>query len=168
LGLFLAVLNSHFFLYENNSIKQRNQQQTNTQTNPQRILHNDSVIERFLSSDSFAHQNEHLALINSFSSSVHSGGSGGGGGTGSNSDSSLSYAPFTPSPTQSVSRETILQDQFDNAITIKSKSSPLFDVNAIHCSLEHTEEFKGFYFYWAWIDLAMNVFIPFTGKLKEK
>jgi len=168
LGLFLAVLNSHFFLYENNSIKQRNQQQTNTQTNPQRILHNDSVIERFLSSDSFAHQNEHLSLINSFSSSVHSGGSGGGGGTGSNSDSSLSYAPFTPSPTQSVSRETILQDQFDNAITIKSKSSPLFDVNAIHCSLEHTEEFKGFYFYWAWIDLAMNVFIPFTGKLKEK
>ncbi len=40
----------------------------------------------------------------------------------------------------------------------------LFDVNAIYCSLENSDALKHLYPYWAWIDLAMNVFVPFTGK----
>jgi hypothetical protein len=157
LGLFLAVLNSHFFLYENNSIKQRIQEQTSTQNNQQRILNNDSVIERFLSSDSFTHQHQHISLINNFHSD--------GGGS---SDSSLSYVPFTPIPSQSVSRETTLQDQFDNSIAIKSEPNVLFDVNIIHCSLENSDDLKPLYPYWTWIDLAMNVFVPFTGKRERE
>jgi hypothetical protein len=153
LGLFLAILNSHFFLYENNSIKQRNQQQTNTQTQPQRILNNNTAIERFLSQDAFPHS---IELIHTFSNSE----SGGGG-----SDSSLSYEPFTPPPQQSVSRETTLQDQFDNLITIKQQSVPFFDINVLHCSLENSNQHGKLYIVWVWIDLAMNVFIPFTGKL---
>jgi hypothetical protein len=152
LGLFLAILNSHFFLYENDSIKQRNQQE---------ILNNDSVIERYLSSDTFAHQHIHLSLMNTFSDSVT-----GSGGTGA-SDSSLSYQSFTSTPSQSISRDTTLQDQFENSITIKQKAIPFFDVNIIHCSLENSKDLGRLYVYWAWIDLAMNVFIPFTGKKKR-
>ena len=107
--------------------------------------------------DSFAHQHEHLALIQTFSRSGQS-------DAGGASDASLSYAVFTPVPSQSVSRETTLQDQFDNAITIKTGSVLLFDVNMIYCSLENSNELRYLYAYWAWIDLAMNVFIPFTGK----
>ncbi len=159
IGLFLAFLNSHFFLYENNSIKQRNQQQTNTQNDQQRILNNGSAIERLLSSDAFTQQYEHLSLMNTFTSG------GGGAGTGE-SDSSLLYESFTPPASQSVVRDTTLQDQFDNLITIKQKSIPFFDVNILHCSLENSEKLQRLYVYWAWIDLAMNVFIPFTGKRK--
>ena len=158
LGLFLAVLNSHFFLYENNSVKARNQQQTNSQ---QRILTNDSVIERFLSSDTFAQQHGEFSLINTFSgsssSNVRSGNSA--------SDSSLAYEPFTPPPVQSINRETTLQDQFENSIGIKQNIPPPFDVNTIHCSLENSKGHEHLYVYWAWIDLAMNVFIPFTGNI---
>lgn len=161
LGLFLAVLNSHFFLYENNSIKQRNSPQTNSQTSQQRILNNDSAIERFLSPETFAHSHGHFSLIHTFSDSV----SGNSGASGS--DSSLSYESFTPPPSQSVSRETTIQDQFDNSITIKQRTIPLFDVNMIHCSLENSKELGHLYVYWAWIDLAMNVFIPFTGIIKK-
>ena len=149
LGLFLAILNSHFFLYENNFIKQRTQQ---------RILNNHSIIEGFLSSDSFVHSNDQLGIINSFSNSVNDGGSTGG------SDSSLPYEVFTPPPVQSMSRETTIQDSFDNSITIKQQTIPFFDVNMIHCSLENSKGLGHLYVYWAWIDLAMNVFIPFTGK----
>jgi hypothetical protein len=159
LGLFLAVLNSHFFLYENNSIKQRNQQQTTTQNTQQRILNNESAIENFLSSNTFTHQHGQNFLMHTFTSSV-SGNVGTGG-----SDSSLSYESFTPPSSQSVSRDTTLQDQFENSITIQQESNP-FDVNVIHCSLENSKGLKYLYAYWAWIDLAMNVFIPFTGKRK--
>ncbi len=162
LGLFLAVLNSHFFIYENNSVKQRNQQPTTTQNAQPRILPNDTAIERFLSSDTFAEQHGHFSLINTFSGSVNGNGETGG------SDSSLSYEPFTTPPVQSVSRETTLSDQFDNSITIKQKSVPSFDINIIHCSLENSEALGYLYPYWAWIDLAMNVFIPFTGKIKQR
>ena len=154
LGLFLAILNSHFFLYENNSMKERTQQQSNTQNN-------ESAIERFWSTDSFAHQHGHLSLIETFSGSVSGGNVIGG------SDSSLSYESFTPPTTQSVNRETTLQDPFDNSITIKPKFIEFFDVNIIHCSLENSKELASLYVYWAWIDLAMNVFIPFTGKKRQ-
>jgi hypothetical protein len=153
LGLFLAILNSHFFLYENNSIKQRNQQQTNTQSQQQRILNNNTGIERFLAQDASGH----FGLINTFSGSE----AGGGGG----SDSSLSYESFTPPPAQVVSRETTLHEQFDNLITIKQVSIAFFDVNVIQCSLENSLTHANLYVYWVWIDLAMNVFIPFTGKI---
>jgi hypothetical protein len=116
-------------------------------------LNNNTAIERFLSQDAFPHS---IELIHRFSNSE----SGGGG-----SDSSLSYEPFTPPPQQSVSRETTLQDQFDNLITIKQQSVPFFDINVLHCSLENSNQHGKLYIVWVWIDLAMNVFIPFTGKL---
>ncbi|CAF1630275.1 unnamed protein product, partial [Adineta ricciae] len=45
LGLLLGILNSHFFLYENNSLKQQIQQQF--------IQNNRTALERFLPSDTF-------------------------------------------------------------------------------------------------------------------
>ncbi len=167
LGLFLAILNSHFFLYENNSIKQRNQQQhqTNNQNEQQRILHNDSIIERYLSSKTFADQHGQFVLLNTFSDSEGVG-IGGDGGTGS--DSSLSYEPFTTPPSQSISQDTTFQGQYDNLITMKQDSIPFFDVNVLQCSLENSNDHGKFYVYWVWIDLAMNVFIPFTGKIQTR
>jgi hypothetical protein len=153
LGLFLTVLNSHFFLYENHSIKQRNQQREQ-----QRILNNDSAIERFLSPDTFAHSNGQFSLLSTFSRA--------GGVASGASDSSLSYESFTPPPARSVSRDTTLQDQFDNIIMTKQEPVSFFDVNVIYCSLENSGEYGKLYVYWVWIDLAMNVFIPFTGKIK--
>ncbi|CAF0771469.1 unnamed protein product [Adineta steineri] len=171
LGLFLAVLNSHFFLYDNNSIKQRNQQQTETRNQQQRILNNNSIIERYLSNESFTHQPSSFLIMNNFSNAEGIGGSGvavtvgtGSGGTGN--DSSLSYEAFTSVPSQTVNQETTLQGQYDNILTnIKQDSIPFFDVNVIQCSLENSIKHGNLYVYWVWIDLAMNVFIPFTAMI---
>jgi hypothetical protein len=145
LGLFLGILNSHFFLYENNSLKQRNQQGT--------IQHNRTAIERFLSSDVFLHQNPDDFSLNSFSLA------------GSVSSSSLSYESFTP---PSIQRDTTLQQQYDSYITIRQEMNPPLDVNIIHCSLENSPEHQQLHVIWIWIDLLMNVFVPFTGKRKKK
>jgi len=163
LGLFFAVLNSHFFLYDNQSIKQKNQQQTNTDNRPQRILHNDTALENFLSAKTFAHHHVSLSFMDTFSdsSSNHI-------VIGNNpGDSSLAYESFTPPPAQSLNGETTIQDPFDNSITINQNTLPPFDINVIQCSLENSKELENLYVYWAWIDLAMNVFIPFTGTIRS-
>ena len=157
LGLFLAVLNSHFFLYENNSIKQRNASQPHPTSRHQS---NVSAVDRYLLATAFAHHNGPFPAINTYSDAQIPGNSGGA----SRSESSVSYEPFTPPSSQFVSRETTLQVQLDNLIGIKQEETPIFDVNMIHCSLENSLDHKRLYVYWAWIDLAMNVFIPFTGK----
>jgi len=151
LGLALGILNSHFFLYENNTVKQREQQQ-------QRIVqHNRTTsYERYLSPDTFPYQNAvDLALMNSFSNA------------GNVISSSLSYESFTP---QSIHRDTTLeqqqQQQYDDSITIQQEINPPFDVNMIHCSLENSPEHLKLHFYWLWFDLLMNVFLPFTGTIK--
>lgn len=161
LGLFFAVLNSHFFLYDNQSLKQRNQQQTNTDNRPQRILHNDSALENFLSAKTFPHHHVSLSFMNTFSDSPNSHIVIGN----HPSDSSLTYDSFTASPAQTLNGETTIQDQFENSITINQNTLPAFDVNVIQCSLENSKELEYLYVYWAWIDLAMNVFIPFTAMI---
>jgi hypothetical protein len=139
LGLLLGILNSHFFLYENNSIKQRDQQGLMQQ--------NRTEIERFLSADTFLRQRtEEFPLINSFSNP----------GSGSSS-----YDSFTP---RSIYRDTTLQQQYDSYITIQQEINPLFDINIIQCSLEYSPKHESLHRFWIWIDLLMNVFLPFTGK----
>ena len=141
LGLVLTILNSHFFLYENNSLKQREEQRI--------IQQNRTLLERFLSSDTFIQSNsDDLSLINSFSNA------------GSISSSSISYQTYTPS---SINRDTTLQ-QYESYITIRQEINPSFDVNIIHCSLENSPQHASLHVYWIWIDLLMNVFLPFTGK----
>ncbi|UJR35153.1 hypothetical protein I4U23_027922 [Adineta vaga] len=160
LGLFLTILNSHFFLYENNSLKQRNQQQTTTRNDQQRILSNDTVIERYLSSKPFVHQSKHFTLTNSGGSSE----SNEQGRTGS--DSSLSYDVFTRPPSHTVHHDRTFHSHYDNLLTtIKQDSIPFFDVNVLQCSLENSNEHGNLYVYWVWVDLAMNVFIPFTAMI---
>ncbi len=151
LGLALGILNSHFFLYENNSLKQQQEQQ--------RIIQHNRTIsyEKYLSADTFPYQNTvDLALMNSFSNT-------GNGG----SSSSLSYESFTPS---SIHRDTTLQQQqqYDDSITIRQPITQSFDVNIIYCSLENSPEHATLHVYWVWVDLLMNVFLPFTGKIKFK
>jgi hypothetical protein len=148
LGLALGILNSHFFLYENNTVKQREQQRI--------VQHNGTTsYEKYLSPDTFPYQNVvDLALMNSFSN------------TGNIISSSLSYESFTP---QSIHRDTTLeQQQYDDSITIQQEMNPPFDVNMIHCSLENSPEHVKLHFYWLWFDLLMNVFLPFTGTIKNK
>ena len=151
LGLFLAVLNSHFFLYDNNSVRQRNASQPSS---PSRHQPNITTIDPYLLSNPFAQHDGHFSLINPFPDAQIQGHSG----------SSLSYEPFTPPSSHFVSRETTLQAQLDNLIGGKQENPAIFDVNIIYCSLEHSLLHSDLYAYWAWIDLAMNVFIPFTGK----
>ena len=146
LGIFLGILNSHFFLYENNSLKQQQQQRM--------IQNNRTAFERLLSSETFAQQHtDDFLLINSFSN------------IGSVSSSSISYDPFTPPPppVQFIQRDTT-QQQYDGYITIQQEIVPTFDVNIIHCSLENSPEHASLHVIWTWIDLLMNVFLPFTGK----
>jgi hypothetical protein len=148
LGLFLGILNSHFFLYENNSQKQQNQQRA-IETNRSIML------ERLLLPDAFANQQtDDFLLINSFSNG------------GSISSSSISYDPFThpPPAVQFIQRDTTLQQQYDSFITIQQEVIPSFDVNIIYCSLENSPAHASLHVYWIWIDLLMNVFLPFTGK----
>lgn len=159
LGIFFALLNSHFFLYENASQKQSNSSQTMHQHDQHSISHNYSVIDRFLSPSLLDRQYDHYSLMTGFSDAQASGNSFSG-----RADSSISYEPFTPPPSQFVSRETTIQGQFDNIIGIDQRPRPSFDVNVIRCSLENSDQYKDLYVYWAWIDLGMNVFIPFTGK----
>ena len=163
LGIFFAILNSHFFLYENDSIKRQNSSHTSRQRDQHSMIHNDSVIERYLLSNAFAPQHSHYSLMTGFSDAQTSGNS-----FPHRMDSSISYEPFTPPSSQLVSRETTIQGQLDNIIGINQQSLPFFDVNTIQCSLENSDEYKHLYVYWAWIDLAMNVFIPFTGENNDK
>jgi hypothetical protein len=145
LGLILGILNSHFFLYENNSPKPGHQQQISQ--------HNRTAMERFLSPDTFLHEHpDNLALINSFSN------------PGSITSSLLSYESFTHPP---IHRETTLQQQYDSYITTGPEIDPYFDVNIIHCSLENSPKHQTLHLYWVWIDLLMNVFLPFTGNIKK-
>ncbi|CAF1156029.1 unnamed protein product [Adineta ricciae] len=154
LGLFLTILNSHFLLYENNSIKQRNPESVNTRNDQQRILHNSTAIDGYLSSKS------QFSFTNSEANS---------GGTSESherltttSDSSLSYEVFTRPPSPSIHQERT----YETLLTaIKQDAIPFFDVNVIHCSLENSKEHANLYVYWVWIDLAMNVFIPFTAMI---
>jgi hypothetical protein len=165
LGLFLAVLNSHFFLYDNNSVKQWSSSTGSYQQEQQQqhvMLNNDSLIERYLPSNAFTRSDGHFSVIDSLADNeINEQGAVG------RSQSAISYASFTLSSSQSVSRETTLQGQSDNSIGIQQKPRPFFDVNVIHCSLENSLQYQRFYLYWAWIDLAMNVFIPFTGKRRD-
>ncbi|CAF0751718.1 unnamed protein product [Rotaria sordida] len=156
LGLFLAILNSHFFLYENNSMKQRNQHETAIPNEQQRIFNNNTDFESYSSSNGFDPSHGQYGFFNILS--------GSGGDLGA-SDSSLSYEPYTSVPIESISRDTTLQDKVNNFKNTKQKSEPFFDVNVIHCSLENSIEHEKLYRYWVWIDLAMNVFIPFTAMI---
>ncbi|CAF2382517.1 unnamed protein product [Rotaria sp. Silwood2] len=156
LGLFLAVLNSHFFLYENNLIQRRNQQETFILSEQQRIFNNVSAYENYLSPNTLDTSHGPYSMLGFLS------GSGGGLGT---SDPSSAYESYTPIPVESVNRETTLQEPFENIINTKQKPPPFFDVNAIHCSLEYSIKHESLYRYWVWIDLAMNVFIPFTAMI---
>jgi hypothetical protein len=145
LGLVLGILNSHFFLYENHSIKQRVQQNNRT------------ALETYLRSDAFNQQHtDEFSLTNSLSN-----------GEGGVSSSSLLYEPFTPPSVQSIHQDvTIQQQQYDSIITAPQALS--FDVNVIHCSLESSPDHASLHRYWVWIDLLMNVFLPFTGKEQPK
>ena len=144
LGLVLGILNSHFFLYDNNYIKQQNQQKILPQ-------HNQTAFDRILGPDPLLQPNtDTLSLMYNFPN------------VGS---SSLSYESYTPS---SIQRDTTLQQQqqqqpFDAGITIQQQETPLFDVNIIYCSLEYSQDHTTLFHYWIWIDLLMNVFLPFTG-----
>lgn len=141
LGLILGILNSHFFLYKNNSLEQ------------QRIVQqNRTSIEQFLSSNPFLEQpTESFSLMYSYSSH-----------DASSSSSSMSHRSYTPPP--SIQRDTTFQQQADdNDGTIQQDINLSFDVNVIHCSLENSPEHEDLHRYWVWIDLLMNVFLPFTG-----
>ncbi|CAF1974480.1 unnamed protein product [Rotaria magnacalcarata] len=155
LGVFLGILNGHFFLYENNSTKQRNPQQTNIPGEQQRLFNNDSSLVSFFTHHTLDHYHGQDVLLNSFS------------GSGA-SDSSVSYEPVTPLPMESVNRDTTLQDQLNNVITVTQNSLLPFDVNVIFCSMENTKKYQWLYAWWVWIDLAMNVLIPFTGKIPNR
>jgi hypothetical protein len=134
LGLILGILNSHFFLYENNSIKQ----QKSNQTTFDRILPPDSSLQQ---------HTDPLSLMYSFPNIE-------------NIDSSSSFTPLSI-----IQQDTTLQQQqYDSDIIIQQQINPLFDVNIIHCSLENSPEYRSLFRFWIWIDLLMNVFLPFTGK----
>ncbi|CAF0879981.1 unnamed protein product [Rotaria sp. Silwood1] len=156
LGIFLAILNSHFFLYKNHANEQRNQQETTISSQQQRISNNISAYATYLSPNAFDTSEGHSSVLNIFSGLGESLGA---------SDSSLSYEPFTPVPIESVSRDTTIEGPFDKFMSTKSKFTPFFDVNVIHCSPEHSTQHISLYRYWVWIDLAMNVFIPFTAMI---
>ncbi|CAF1133121.1 unnamed protein product [Adineta steineri] len=155
LGLVLGLLNSHFFLYENNSLKPIPQQQ-------QSIVQNNrtNILDKYLSPETLLphHTNEYL-LPNSFSHDI------------SNSASSRSslYEPYTPPSIQSIHQDVTLQpqqqQQDDRAIITHQKPFPIFDVNYIHCSLENSPQHENLHVYWVWIDLLMNVFLPFTAMI---
>ena len=138
LGLFLGILNSHFFLYENNSLKRKNSlanNRTETVTNP--------------TPDTLSSQNsDSLRLFNNFPL------------IGTFTDS-----PFTPG---SFQQDTTLQPYMENSWTNFKSESLAFDVNRIECSLENNVEWSGMYVYWMWTDLLVNVFLPFTGKIDFK
>ncbi|CAF4206764.1 unnamed protein product, partial [Rotaria sp. Silwood2] len=142
LGLFLAMLNSHFFLYENNSFKQRNQQQI--------MQNNQSTYGKYFSTNTIAHQNSDEFSLNSFPT------------VGLTSSSSLSYESFTPSSVSTIYRDTTIQQQYDEYITMSQEAIIPFDVNIIHCSLENSPKHGSLHLFWIWIDLLMNVFLPFT------
>ena len=161
LGIFLALLNGHFFLYENNSLKQAAPPPSHVPRYQQAFLSNESAIENYLPSNAFAQQHEPYLLMDRFSVLRVSGSSM------ASRDSSASYDSYTPPPAQSISRDTTVQDQYESVINIKQAAIPSFDVNVIHCSLEYSKDHKSLYSYWVWIDLAMNVFVPFTGKLTK-
>jgi hypothetical protein len=148
LGLVLGILNSHFFLYENHSIKQQIQQ------------NNRSTIDTYLRSGAFNQQHiDVLSLTNSLSN-----------GEGGVSSPSLLYESFTPPSVQSIHQDVTVQQQQqqqdDSIITAPQALS--FDVNVIRCSLESSPDHASLHRYWVWIDLLMNVFLPFTGKEKLK
>ncbi|CAF3375846.1 unnamed protein product [Rotaria sp. Silwood1] len=145
LGLFLAMLNSHFFLYENNAIKQKHQRQI--------MQNNQSTYGKYFSTDTLIHQNSDEFSLNSFSS------------VGVTSSSSLSYEQFTPPSIPSIYRDTTLQQQYNEYITMSSEFIQSLDVNIIHCSLENSPEHASLHFFWIWIDLLMNVFLPFTAMI---
>jgi hypothetical protein len=146
LGLVLGILNSHFFLYQNN-YKEQSQQKNLPQ-------HNQTAFDRLLGPDpSFQSDTDALSLMYSIPN------------VGS---SSLSYESYTPS---SIQRDTTLQQQqqqqqYDSGITIQQQENPLFDVNNIYCSLEYSKNHIDLFRYWIWFDLLMNVFLPFTGNEK--
>ena len=141
LGLFLGLLNSHFFLYENNSLKTGDSRAT--------LEANRTDISQFLPPNAFVHhQGDH---VDSFHSLLDRGSDFSG--------SSVPYEPYTPA---SMHRDTTLQH--DGSPAIKLETSASFDVNMIYCSLESSPKHEELHFYWIWIDLLMNVFLPFTGK----
>ena len=144
LGLVLGILNSHFFLYENNSLKTRTNQAHSSQTNQ-------TVLYQFLSSESLIPPySPEFPLLHTFAN------------TETVLSSSLSYESFTP---PSIQRDTTLQDQYDGGYhTIQQETLPPLDVNQIYCSTENSPEHASLHVYWVWIDLLMNVFLPFTGK----
>jgi hypothetical protein len=142
--LFLGVLNSHFFLYENNSLQIREQPLSNIDNN------NQTDIERFLSSDTFSRQHtDDFVLMNTFAD------------TETASGSPLPYVPFTSA---SIQQDTTLQHYYETSSSIQHDDILSFDVNVIHCSLENSSKHAGLHLYWVWIDLLVNVFLPFTGK----
>ncbi|CAF2215319.1 unnamed protein product [Rotaria magnacalcarata] len=143
LGLFLGILNSHFFLYDNNPIKQRDLERMmqNNQSTPERFLSTDTLVNR--------HSNA-LESLNNISSE------------GTISTTSISYESFTSS---SIYRDTTAQQQYDSYNTMSKEVMSSFDVNRIHCSLESSPEHASLHLYWVWIDLLMNVFLPFTAMI---
>ena len=144
LGFFLAVLNSHHFLYENNSNMQNDA--------PQIVQSNQTAVERVL----LNRQNlDETTFMNRIS------------GERNVNSSSLSYqilASSSSSSIQSIFGDTTSTQQHDNTTTVVRKKSLLFDVNQIHCSLESSPQHALYYTFWVVIDLLMNVFLPFTGK----
>ena len=145
LGLFLALLNGHFFLYENNSLKP-----VDSRVN---LEVNRTDISQFLPPNAFVHHQSDQ--VETFHSLLDRGADFSG--------SSLPYEPYTPA---SMHRDTTLQH--DGSPAIKLEPPPSFDVNMIYCSLESSPQHEKLHFYWIWIDLLMNVFLPFTGKSTEE
>ena len=162
LGLFLALLNSHFFLYDNTLAKERDVQQTNIYNKGQQqqqpepsqyTIYNNTILKNFPEPNTLIdeHQFREFSFMNSYAIS------------GSGSDSSLAYEPFTLVSIETFSRETTIQNDARNSILKRDNLMREIDVNVIHCSPENSHKYENLYRYWVWIDLAMNVFIPFTG-----
>ncbi|CAF1073531.1 unnamed protein product [Rotaria sordida] len=145
LGLFLAMLNSHFFLYENNSFKQKHQQQN--------IQNNQTTFGKYFTTDTLVHQDSNEFSLNSFPTPRVT------------SSSSLAYKSFTTSTVSSIYRDTTLQERYDEYTTMSQEVILSLDVNIIHCSLENSPEHAKLHFFWIWIDLLMNVFLPFTAMI---
>ena len=161
LGVFLALLNGHFFLYEKNSVIPNNSTQMDHRREQQQILNNETVIQQYLPSNPFTRQNEYFLLPHDFSKVEFN-----GNNIIVRSDSSASYEAFTPIASQYINDETTIQTPLDNFMGVKQAPILFQDVNIIYCSLENSNKYKDLYVYWAWIDLAMNVFIPFTGNYR--
>ncbi|CAF0901338.1 unnamed protein product [Didymodactylos carnosus] len=141
LGLILALINIHFFFYKNYSIQLPTKIITTTLSN---INGNRSV--------SYEPQLAHF------------------------SDDQTSFSYDSLSFTEAVPDTGQLKSYYADttmASVLPIKSSPniividdtfkIPDVNIIHCSLENDPRLEWLYPYWAWIDLLMNVIIPFTG-----